>query len=243
MTKNISRYIVETRAKNGAVYPPSTLHSLLCGLLRHMRAINPGCPNFLDRKDYRFAKLHNTLDSLFNKLHSQGVGRQIKKAEVLSIEDERLLWESGTLNTSTPKGLLNAAFFTVGKMFCLRGGQEHRFLKLSQLKRTEDKYVYYENVSKNRNGSFKQLHVQSKVVPVYPNPEIGDKCPVFILDKYISKLPQKIKDEDVFYARALEKVPPSEDAPWYAPVPLGKHTLQSMVKKMCEESNIKAIYG
>lgn len=30
-------------------------------------------------------------------------------------------------------------------------------LQLSQLKRFEDKYVYYENVSKNRNGSFKQL--------------------------------------------------------------------------------------
>ncbi len=27
------------------VYPPSTIHQLLCGLLRHMRNTNPGCPN------------------------------------------------------------------------------------------------------------------------------------------------------------------------------------------------------
>ena len=40
----------------------------------------------------------------------------------------------------------------------------------------------------------------------------------------------------MFYARALDKMPPSKDAPWYAPVPLGKHTLHSMVKKMCEKS-------
>ncbi len=85
------------------------------------------------------------------------------------------------MNTSTPRGLLNAAFYTVGKMFCLKGGQEHRFLKLSQIQRTEVKYIYRENVSKNRNGSFKQLHVQKKVVPVYPNPDIGERCPVSIL--------------------------------------------------------------
>lgn len=204
-----------------------------------MRSINPGCPNFLDKKDHRFASLHKTLDSLFNKLHADGIGRNSKKTEILTVEDEKLLWESGVLNTSTPRGLLNAAFYTVGKMFCLRGGQEHRFLKLSQIRRTDDKYVYSENVSKNRNGSFKQLHVQNKVVPLYPNPDIGEHCPVFILDKYISKLPKKLVEQDIFYARPLENVPSTEDAPWYAPVPLGKHTLQSMVKKMCEDAKIK----
>ena len=74
-------------------------------------------------------------------------------------------------------------FFTVGKMFCLRGGVEHRVLKLSQLKRMDspNRYIYYENVSKNHNGSFKQLHVKSKVVPLFACPEAGDWCPVKIL--------------------------------------------------------------
>ena len=38
------------------------------------------------------------------------------------------------MNTSTLPGLQNATFFVIGKMFCLQGVQEH-------------KYVYYENVS------------------------------------------------------------------------------------------------
>ena len=84
----------------------------------------------------------------------------------------------------------------MGKMFCLRGGEEHRFLKLSQLKRTDEKYVYYENVSKNRNGSFTQLHVQSKIVPLYPNEAMGDCCPVSILE-----ITQK---GDLFYMRPLQ---------------------------------------
>lgn len=176
---------------------------------------------------------------MFNKLHADGLGRQIKQTEILTTKDEQLLWQSGVVNTTTPRGLLNAAFYVVGKMFCLRGGQEHRFLKLSQIKRTDDKYTYYENVSKNRNGSYKQLHVRSKTVPLYPNPDLGDRCPVLILDKYISKLPQSARDKDIFYARPLEKMPTDENAPWYSPVPIGKHTLQTMVKRMCKEANIK----
>lgn len=70
-----------------------------------MRSKNPVCPNFLDKKDSNFKQLHNSLDLLFNRLHSEGIGRQIKKAEIISIEDEKKLWESGILNTTTPKGL------------------------------------------------------------------------------------------------------------------------------------------
>ena len=92
------------------------------------------------------------------------------------------------MDNTTPTGSQNAAFFVVGKMFCLRGGQEHRGFQLSQLKHSEDKYTYYENVSKNRNCSFKQLRVKLKVLPLYPCPEAGKHCPVHIFDKYISKL-------------------------------------------------------
>ena len=122
-----------------------------------MRDNNPSCPNFLEKKDPRFKPLHNTLDAYFNKLHSDGIGRQTKHAEVISVEEETQLWDSGVMDINTPTGLQNAAFFIVGKMFCLRGGQEYRDLQLSQIKRFEDRYVFYEHTSKNRNGSFKQL--------------------------------------------------------------------------------------
>ena len=66
LSKHLSQYVVET---SGKLYLPSTLHSLLCGLLCHMRGINHSCPNFLDCNDLRFKMLHNTLDLLFNKLY------------------------------------------------------------------------------------------------------------------------------------------------------------------------------
>ena len=235
LNRRLSQFVVETHKSNGQFYPPA----ILCGLLRHMHKNNPGCPNFLDKKDSRFRQLHGTLDSYFNKLHSQGVGRRVKHAETISPEGEDKLWESGVLNTTTPKGLQNAVFHAVGKIFCLCGGQEHRVLKLSQFQRRDDSYVYYENVSKNRNGSFRQIHVKGKVVPVYSCPDAGDRCPVHLLDQYISKLPEEAKLKDLFYIRPLEKVTSDPTKPWYSAVPLGKNTLQQKVPKICPSAGIQ----
>ena len=114
-------------------------------------------------------------------------------------------------------------------------------LRLSQLQREGDKYVYRENVSKNRNGSFKQLHINSKVVPVFPCLEAKERCPVRLLDLYISisisKLPPEAK-EDLLYVRLLDKKPKDPNLPWYSAVPLVKHTLQQEVKKMCTEAGV-----
>ena len=74
---------------------------------------------------------HRYLDALFHKLHSEGVGVQVKSTEVLTKEDEANLWNRGVMGVTTPKTLQNAAFYVVGKMFALRGGIEHRSLKLS----------------------------------------------------------------------------------------------------------------
>ena len=69
-----SRFIVVTWKSNGERYTPSSLHQLLCGLLRSMREKNPECPNFLDKKDVRFKRIQGTLDTYFHKLHSEGIG-------------------------------------------------------------------------------------------------------------------------------------------------------------------------
>ena len=87
---------------------------------------------------------------MFRDLRTCGVGAESKNAEVFTKEDEERLWTSGTLPVDMPKGLLHAVFFLNGKNFCLRGGIEHRQLKLSQIKRVDDplSYVYTECASK-----------------------------------------------------------------------------------------------
>ena len=83
LSLHLSRFVVETRKSNGDYYPPATLHQLMCGLLRHMRTVNPEeCPNFLDKKDTRFKQLHGAMDAHFHQLHARGIGQDVKHSEV-----------------------------------------------------------------------------------------------------------------------------------------------------------------
>ena len=75
-------------------------------------------------------------------------------------------------------------------------------------------------------------------MPIYANPVAGERCHVSILDFYISKLPREVKEKDFFYARPLNSVPQDPSKPWFAPVPVGKNTLATMLRCMCCEAGI-----
>jgi len=158
-------------------------------------------------------------------------------------QDEEKLWNTAVLSTHTPEGLLNAVFFSNGKNFILRSGEEHRHLKIPQLQRNispdeKVRYTYTENSSKNRSGGFNQLDVPHKVVHQYEDPRAGPRCHVFLLDLYLSKIPNQAKDQDIFYLRPLPSVPLKESLPWFTCAPVGKNTLSQITKKMCGEAKI-----
>ena len=48
------------------------------------------------------------------------------------------MWDSGVLGTHLPSALLNSVFFYNGLSFVLRGWEEHRQLKISQLLFADD---------------------------------------------------------------------------------------------------------
>ena len=77
---------------------------------------------------------------------------------------------------------------------------DHRLLKLSQVTRmlNPDQYIYHENVSKNYKGAFKKIHVKKKVAPIYACLEVGERCPMNIMDNYIWELPPDAFEHDTF---------------------------------------------
>ena len=48
----LSKFVLEARTKNGDYYPPNTLYSICCGLLRYVREIKPAL-NFSYLKDFK----------------------------------------------------------------------------------------------------------------------------------------------------------------------------------------------
>ena len=224
LNKWLCVFINETRSKNGDFYSPKSIYALLTGILRYMKVENPVYPNFLDKGDPAFSTFLVTLDNLLKSLRADGIDANSLHTEGISSDEENQLWTSGVLNMNTPIGLLRAVFFYNGKCFCLRGGQEHRDLGISQLQRlyNPDRYIYRENASKNRQGGIIQMRLEHKSVTIVANPLVGERCHVFLLDTYIGKLPQRAIENDVFYCKPLSDVPTNITNPWYLAVPVGK---------------------
>ena len=134
----------------------------------------------MNPKDEHFTQIHTVLDNLSRKLHKQGFGANKIQARVVTVSEEEQLWQSGVMGSDTPHALQNSVFYLCGIYLCLRGGDEHRELKITQFVIQEvdnphnpsekiKRLTYTENGSKNRSGSMHQVHLENKVVNHYAN--------------------------------------------------------------------------
>ena len=238
----ISRFIAEVRRQDGNSYPPRTIHQILAGLQRYMLQ-KMYVPKIIDRKDSRFLDIHWACDNVYRALRQKGVGTDVRHTSIITKEEEDRLWDSNVIGIRDGKSLQRAIFFSIGKVFCIRGGEEQRRLGPSQFVRFGDPdcYMYTEDGSKSHSGGFSELRVQNKQVPCYNIPEKAPRCLVYLLDLYFKKLPRYAFEEDVLYLRPKLAVPSSDDEPWYDFIPVGRNTLSSMVKVMCIEAGIEEI--
>ena len=192
----LSWFVVDVRWEDGKPYPASSISNILAGLYRHDKTIVPDFPNLMIRKDASFRELTGAIQVRFRELRQQGVGAMVKHAAIVSESEEDALWMSGVVGTNDPL-VLQAVFYYAGKVFCLRGGEEQTDLTQSQFVRSSDPdcYTYVEQGSKTRFG-FNQKEA-NKVVLVYACTDSCPMCLVYLLDLYLSKLPESTKDMDL----------------------------------------------
>ena len=238
LNKWLSLFVSEVRKSDGTKYPPQTIHLILCGLQRYMRRHNAAPVSIFDKTDVRFRGLQGTTESVYQTLHEEGLGVEVKHASVITADDEEKLWESKTLGDYDPHVLLRTVFFLNGRNLALRGGQKQRNLKLSQFVREKDHWKYIENDSKNfRRG----IRRENRVVCVYPHPELGNRCHFHILETYMTRIPMQAKEKDVFYLTALKVVKWEVGNVWFSLVPVGRNKLDLMVKEMCSRAGISEV--
>ena len=79
--------------------------------------------------------------SVYERTSARG---KVKHAAVITPEEEEKLWESGAIGIYSPEVIVRCIFYYIGKIFCLRGGQEQRDLKPSQFIRefNPDRYTF-----------------------------------------------------------------------------------------------------
>ena len=107
----LCKFVLETRKANGEFYPPNTLYSLCCGLLRYIRERKPELNIF---KDPSYNGFQKTLDSEMKRLTSLGVGVKRHQAEPITVDEENRLWELRLLGDHSPQALLDTMVYLNG---------------------------------------------------------------------------------------------------------------------------------
>ena len=239
LSYSMERFVLEVRNKLGNEYSATTLHHIVCGIMRFIRSEQAFIDFFSDPE---FAEFRQTLDGEMKRLQSKGIGSQVRKAEVLTPEEEELLWTKGFLGDHSPQALLNTVFFMNGLYFALRSGSEHRNLRLNppQIRVVETSgkrpYLQYtEDISKNNQGGLKHRKQAKKDVKHYANEDNPSRCYVRLHKLYISKLSPD-SPSNSFYFKPLQKF--SFDGVWYSKQPIGHNTLTKMMTNLCSKAGI-----
>ena len=230
---SVSRFIKECRNKQGELYPGTTLREIVLCIQMYFSKLGF---EYRFLYDPLFSQIKNTLDTTMKEIAGEGIGLNKKQAEIITTDEENMLWERGVLGDNNPQQLLRTVFYLNGVHFALRGGVEHRNLRVgdfSQFKILSDSnniefLQYTEDKSKTNQGGLPHLKVKPKVVRAYPNTNRPERCIVRLHKKYIALCPPC--DNNSFYRKELRC--PRSDV-WFTKQAKGVHSLQQMVSKMC----------
>ena len=208
-----------TKVKTGKDYPGKTLYEMIVSIQKFLNQNNKPWKLI---EGPEFVNVQTVLDNVMKERAEEGVGLVKKQAQYISIEHEEKLWNSNVLGEENPQQLRDTVLFLLGINLGLRAVDEHYDLrrdsveKPSQISFERDVngthcLVYREDsVTKTNDGGIKSLKKERKVVWVYPAKN-SIRCPVRLVDKYMSLLPPvrpNVKKQN-FYLRELEKINPA----------------------------------
>ena len=115
-----------TKKKDGSPYPGKTLYQMCEAIQKHLnvnkiqwKLIHSNC--FLD--------LRNVLDNVMKERTAMNIGVVTKQAQLISYDQEEVLWQKGVLGEDTPDKLRDTVQFLLGFNFFLRAVGEHYSLR------------------------------------------------------------------------------------------------------------------
>ena len=212
----LAKFIFELRKDDGTRYPRNSLISVIAGLNAFFKTHDRNVNLFADECFKHFRDILDVACKSSSRLIPNAPKRQ---AEVITHDEEEKMWMLDVLGSDTPEKLIHTLFFLNGLHFALRSGQEHRSLKVSQLKiipPTPDcqyySLEYVECVSKTNNGGLKSAKIEPKQVKHIDTNSIDTPCRshVLLLKKYLERRPNDIDD---FYLTPRKSL--KNDNSWY----------------------------
>ena len=235
----LQRFVLEG---SGEHYCPDSLYQLICGLQRALRNADQDI-NFFDQ--FQFAQFHNILDGELKRLNGTGKYIHKKKASVITLEIEEILWEKGLLGDCSPQVLSDTMVYLIGLFFALRSCEEHRQLRhqpsqfqLEEPPRGTQYLLYKEDISKTNQSRLKQWKLIPKEVVQYANETNSARCLVRLYKLYNALCPPDRPDH-AFYLAPLTR--PKENC-WFKRTPLGHCKLAEVVPRLMKSAGIPGYF-
>ena len=135
LDKILQHFFAQLRKKDGTNYEPDSLRMMLGALDRYFR--NAGY-NFRIIKDKEFTECRQVLNGKAIELREMGMGKRKNKADVLTEEEEEIMWSKGVLGDGNPKSLNYTIFYMTSQHFGTHGP-----LYLTPLQHFQGKDVWY----------------------------------------------------------------------------------------------------
>ena len=246
--ESLCHFIPEvSKSKGEGLYPAKTLYQLIVAIQMHLN-VNKIAWKLIDGAAFENVKI--VLDNVMKQRTELNVGTVKKQAELITYAQENILWKEGHLGEQNPDQLRETVLYLLGVNLALRAGDEHYLLrrevpgKPSQLtfeRNTEGVrcLVYREDTcTKTNDGGIKQMRKERKVVWIHPNRENVTRCPVQLVDKYISLCPPYYKKAN-FYLQSLQNINPAQ---WYGEQVVGINSLKKVVKNLLGKANIDGYF-
>ena len=94
--------------------------------------------------------------------------------------------------------------------------------------------TFAEGITKTRQSGLHEKHrlIQPKMFSTDTS-----RCPVNIFKLYLSKRPSQLRSSGPLYLSIIHK--PVSNSLWYKNVPMGQHTINSIMKRMIENSPLR----
>ncbi len=108
LSYGLCRFLSEVTKVNGEDFPGKTLYEILISIQIYLKMKGLHW-KLVDDQD--FVNVKFTLDNLMKQRTREGLGQHVRKARVLSYEQEEHLWETSVLGCSSPEQLMNTVLF------------------------------------------------------------------------------------------------------------------------------------
>ena len=149
------------------------------------------------------------------------------------------MWECGQLGTHSPMSLIDTIWWLFTLHFGLKGRQKHHSMTVSDFQFKKDDFgnefvTFAEGITKTRQSGLHEKHrlVQPKIFSTDTS-----RCPVNIFKLYLFKRPSQLRSSGALYLSIIHK--PISNSLWYKNVPMGQHTINSIMKRMIINSPLQ----